>query len=180
MLTACSYPEVRASVPPSDNISLSINSKLGIVIYASIDSSTAPRMWVLTILFALVGSASNLFFSLRYPSVSINPIIALILVHPLGRTWDWFLQCSDDVPHEFVNGWSLPYAQANGLPILQRLRLWLAQGKWNEKEHACVYVGSNVAFGFAFATDVQFSLLIYPSLIFRRSLSSRRNSTNKT
>jgi OPT family small oligopeptide transporter len=33
-------------------------------------------------------------------------------------------------------------------------RQWLAQGKWNEKEHTCVYVSSNVAFGFAFATDV--------------------------
>ncbi len=33
-------------------------------------------------------------------------------------------------------------------------RLWLAQGKWNEKEHACVYISSNVSFGFAFATDV--------------------------
>lgn len=36
------------------------------------------------------------------------------------------------------------------------MRLWLAQGRWNEKEHACVYVSSNVSFGFAFATDVGF------------------------
>ncbi|KFY09124.1 hypothetical protein V492_05597 [Pseudogymnoascus sp. VKM F-4246] len=35
-----------------------------------------------------------------------------------------------------------------------RLRLWLAQGRWNEKEHSCVYIASNVSFGFAFATDV--------------------------
>ncbi|KAL8996061.1 MAG: hypothetical protein Q9169_004337 [Polycauliona sp. 2 TL-2023] len=28
------------------------------------------------------------------------------------------------------------------------------QGRWNEKEHACVYISSNVSFGFAFATDV--------------------------
>ncbi|EGY13884.1 sexual differentiation process protein isp4 [Verticillium dahliae VdLs.17] len=35
-----------------------------------------------------------------------------------------------------------------------RFRLWLAQGRWNEKEHTCVYVSSNVSFGFAFATDV--------------------------
>jgi OPT family small oligopeptide transporter len=34
------------------------------------------------------------------------------------------------------------------------LRLWLAQGRWNEKEHSCVYISSNVSFGFAFATDV--------------------------
>ncbi|NJR31479.1 hypothetical protein HC762_01800 [bacterium] len=32
--------------------------------------------------------------------------------------------------------------------------MWLGQGRWNEKEHACVYISSNVSFGFAFATDV--------------------------
>lgn len=37
---------------------------------------------------------------------------------------------------------------------MSRLRLWLAQGRWNGKEHACVYISSNVSFGFAFATDV--------------------------
>ena len=30
----------------------------------------------------------------------------------------------------------------------------LPRGTWNEKEHSCVYVSSNVSFGFAFATDV--------------------------
>src|SRR3569833_1520522 len=30
----------------------------------------------------------------------------------------------------------------------ERFRLWLAQGRWNEKEHSCVYISSNVSFGF--------------------------------
>ncbi|KAJ4294829.1 hypothetical protein N0V88_005063 [Collariella sp. IMI 366227] len=53
-----------------------------------------------------------------------------------------------------------PYPQrAHIIPLerrgrLDRVRLWLAQGRWNEKEHSCVYVSSNVSFGFAFATDV--------------------------
>lgn len=106
-------------------------------------------------IFALVGSSSNLFFSLRYPSVNINPIIALILVHPLGRIWDLFLKRTRDPNFDFVHGWSISNPQVEGLPFLERWRLWLAKGKWNEKEHACVYVGSNVAFGFAFATDVR-------------------------
>jgi RES domain-containing protein len=38
--------------------------------------------------------------------------------------------------------------------LASRVRLWLGQGRWNEKEHACVYISSNVSFGFAFATDV--------------------------
>lgn len=41
----------------------------------------------------------------------------------------------------------------------RRLRRWLGQGKWNPKEHCCVYISSNVSFGFAFATDVSYILL---------------------
>lgn len=135
------YPEVRASVPATDNTSLSIST---------------PRMWILSILFALAGSATNLFFSLRYPSVAITPVIALVLVHPMGKLWDFFLKRDDDPPEEFVDG-----VRQQSIPIDQhhqvqrsRFRLWLAQGRWNEKEHACVYISSNVSFGFAFATDV--------------------------
>ncbi|OCK83299.1 OPT-domain-containing protein [Lepidopterella palustris CBS 459.81] len=164
------YAQVRASVSPTDDISLSINT---------------PRMWTLSILFAILGSSTNLFFSLRYPSVSITPIIALLLVHPLGLLWDQLLREPDDPEELFVNGslqgrnneasnstpqhgnLSLPengfastiQVNASSSPPLQvswrrRLRLWLAQGHWNEKEHCCVYISSNVSFGFAFATDV--------------------------
>ena len=114
----------------------------------------APRMWFLTLLFALLGSSSNLFFSLRYPSVTINPIIDLILVHPIGLAWDLILQKPDDLKYRYEAGSLVEQPRTSHLPILARLRIWLAQGQWNEKEHACVYVGSNVAFAFAFATDV--------------------------
>ncbi|KAF3916392.1 hypothetical protein ABW21_db0206769 [Orbilia brochopaga] len=97
-------------------------------------------MWCLAILFAITGSATNLFFSLRYPSVSITPFVALLLAHPLGRLWDIvfpvILPCGSTAS---------PFA---------RIRRWLGQGRWNKKEHACVYISSNVSFGFAFATDV--------------------------
>ncbi|KAH8912278.1 OPT-domain-containing protein [Coniochaeta sp. PMI_546] len=135
------YPQVRASVSPTDNTALSINT---------------PRMWFLATLFSFLGSSTNLFFSLRYPSVSITPVIALLLVHPLGLMWDYFLKRQDDPPEEYSEG----FRTVNGLDPagkrsrLGRLRLWLAQGRWNEKEHSCVYVSSNVSFGFAFATDV--------------------------
>ncbi|OLN97303.1 Glutathione transporter 1-like protein 1 [Colletotrichum chlorophyti] len=133
---------VRASVPPTDNITLSINT---------------PRMWTLSVLFSILGSSTNLFFSLRYPSVAITPVIALLLVHPLGLMWDYALKSPSDPPEEFVDG-SLQFDGAGGRQrpkrSLTRLRRWLAQGRWNEKEHTCVYVSSNVSFGFAFATDV--------------------------
>lgn len=159
------YPQVRAAVRPSDDTSLSINT---------------PRMWVLSMVFSILGSSTNLFFSLRYPSVSITPVIALLLVHPLGLLWDQILKRPDDPAEVFSNGSiqhraadSEEYEASNGAAssqdndgngstlrrekkrgVVRSVRLWLAQGKWNEKEHCCVYISSNVSFGFAFATDV--------------------------
>ncbi|RDA95233.1 hypothetical protein CP533_1931 [Ophiocordyceps camponoti-saundersi (nom. inval.)] len=143
---------VRASVPPTDDTTLSINT---------------PRMWCLSVLFSILGSSTNLFFSLRYPSVAITPVIALLLVHPLGHLWDLILKRPYDAQEEFVDGVRVPSSPSSPMvrngdstaavtrpKKLNSWRLWLAQGRWNEKEHTCVYVSSNVAFGFAFATDV--------------------------
>jgi hypothetical protein len=138
------YPQVRASVSATDNFGLSIST---------------PRMWILSLMFALFGSATNLFFSLRYPSVAITPIIALILVHPLGLAWDIAFKRDDDRKEYFENGVRLGNSAVEDvderISVLRRFRIWLGQGRWNEKEHACVYISSNVSFGFAFATDVK-------------------------
>jgi len=151
------YAHVRASVAATDDLSLSINT---------------PRMWALSMLFAILGSSTNLFFSLRYPSVSITPIIALLLVHPLGLLWDQLLKRPNDPDEAFLHGARQPETGSvygNGSRPTSRhsshllqtkssrargIRLWLAQGRWNAKEHCCVYISSNVSFGFAFATDV--------------------------
>ena len=135
------YPQVRASVAATDNVLASINT---------------PRMWTLSLLCAFLGSATNLFFSLRFPSVAITPVIALVVVHPLGRAWDALLKSEGDPPIKFQYGLRVQQPRDGNLSQhwTRRLRLWLAQGEWNEKEHACVYISSNVAFGFAFATDV--------------------------
>lgn len=119
-------------------------------------TQVAPRMWALSLLCALFGSSSNLFFSLRYPSVFISPVIALVIVHPLGRAWDILLKRDGDPVEVFDHGVRNESMTTSGFTSrMQYLRLWLAQGKWNEKEHACVYIASNVSFGFAFATDVR-------------------------
>lgn len=137
------FSQVRASVAATDDISASINT---------------PRMWVLCLICAFAGSATNLFFSLRYPSVAITPVIALVVVHPLGRLWDRLLKRPDDPVETFEDGTLVARDKAQTSAIISskwsRLRLWLAQGTWNGKEHACVYISSNVSFGFAFATDV--------------------------
>lgn len=137
------FSQVRASVAATDDTLASINT---------------PRMWVLSLLCAFVGSATNLFFSLRYPSVAITPVIALVVVHPLGRLWDRLLKRSGDPDETFEHGTLIarnkPHGSVKTSSKSSRLRLWLAQGTWNGKEHACVYISSNVSFGFAFATDV--------------------------
>ena len=137
------YPEVVASVPSHDKIHASINT---------------PRMWTLSLLCALIGSAINLFFSLRYPSVAITPVIALVIVHPLGRLWDTIFKRDSDPVEVFEKGSLVRNSGSSPLyrtrSKKQKLRLFLGQGNWNEKEHACVYIFSNVSFMFAFATDV--------------------------
>ena len=159
------FSQVRASVSATDNTSLSI---------------CTPRMWILSLFFAFLGSATNLFFSLRYPSVAITPIIALVLMHPLGRIWDFALKYDDDPNEAFEHGHRVPTLLEDvnddvNDTWLRRSRLWLAQGKWNEKEHAMVYISSNVSFGFAFATDVQNSLLSAAA----RFLNQSRSLLNK-
>ncbi|KAF8476040.1 OPT family small oligopeptide transporter [Kalaharituber pfeilii] len=132
------YPEVRASVVAVDDITLSINT---------------PRMWFLSILFSLIGSSTNLFFSLRYPSISITPVIALLLAHPLGLLWDGVF-CDQGDPNSPDVNKPLSPAELAAASKWTKLRRWLGQGRWNRKEHSCVYISSNVSFGFAFATDV--------------------------
>ena len=121
------YAQVRASVAATDDISASINT---------------PRMWILSLICALLGSATNLFFSLRYPSVAITPVIALVIVHPLGRAWDRLLKRPDDPTETFEYGDRVRTVKLHDTMRSRskwsRLRLWLAQGRWNGKEHACV------------------------------------------
>lgn len=114
-------------------------------------------MWTLSILFSLLGSSTNLFFSLRYPSISITPVIALLLAHPLGKLWDGVFPECDNLPSAEKGKWS-------------KAKRWLGQGRWNRKEHSCVYISSNVSFGFAFATDV--TLAMYPPRSTQKKLTA--------
>ena len=85
-------------------------------------------MWILSLLCALLGSATNLFFSLRYPSVAITPVIALVVVHSLGRAWDRILKRDHDPIGIFENGIlnnaSSLLAADSEVSKKCRLRLW--------------------------------------------------------
>lgn len=63
------YPEVRASVKLDIDLDVNINHW---------------RTWFLTIVFTIVFSGVNIFFSLRYPSMSLGFIVAQIISYPIG------------------------------------------------------------------------------------------------
>ena len=63
------YPEVSASVHPSDDVNL---------------PASTVRAWLLGILFSILLPGINQFFFYRYPNVQVQGIIAQLMVHPLG------------------------------------------------------------------------------------------------
>ncbi|RDW87223.1 small oligopeptide transporter-like protein [Coleophoma crateriformis] len=108
------FPEVRGVVPEVDDQAIPANTF---------------RMWILGILFTMVGCGVNQFFSMRYPSVTLVSLVAELLAFPLG------------------------VALAKTLP-LYTMDLGLL-GKWclnpdrhfNIKEHCVIVIMSNVSFG---------------------------------
>lgn len=121
MLDNSPYAEVRATVSNRDDSSLDANTL---------------RMWTMALLFTVLGSAVNLFFSLRFPSIAITALLAQLLSHPIGIAWERYL------PDVTIN------------LLFTKVRLNDKSKPWNTKEHACVFIASNVSFAFAFATDV--------------------------
>ncbi|KAJ5806846.1 OPT oligopeptide transporter [Penicillium riverlandense] len=115
------YLEVRANVPNTDDPSLPVNTL---------------RMWFLGVVFTLVGTGINQFFSMRYPSVTITSLVAQLVSYPIG--------C-------FV---------AKALPI-KTVRIL---GRWdfvinpdhyfNIKEHAVITIMSNLSFGQSWASAI--------------------------
>lgn len=64
------YPEVREVVPNTDDPSIRINHW---------------RTWIMTTIFVIVFAAVNQFFSLRYPSLTINFLVAQVVAYPVGK-----------------------------------------------------------------------------------------------
>ncbi|PLB41399.1 small oligopeptide transporter, OPT family [Aspergillus candidus] len=105
------FPEVRAVVSPVDEAHLPVNTM---------------RMWVIGIIFTIVGAGLNQFFSLRQPSVTISALVAQLLAFPVGCAWARWLPL----------GW------------------WNPDHHFNIKEHAMITIMANVSFGSAAATQV--------------------------
>ena len=94
------------------------------------------RMWLLGIIFTMLGSGINQFFSLRYPGVHIVALVAELLAFPIGVFLAKFLPISRLNPDR----------------------------TFNIKEHALVTIMSNVSFGYSSADStsiIQAAKLFY-------------------
>jgi OPT oligopeptide transporter protein len=82
------------------------------------------RAWAIGMLLCTVGSAINMLFSLRNPSITITTYVIQLIAYPIGLGWDLVMP-----DHEFnVCG----------------VRFNLKPGKFNFKEHVVIVVMSNV------------------------------------
>ncbi|KEI39260.1 uncharacterized protein L969DRAFT_82123 [Mixia osmundae IAM 14324] len=117
------YVEVRSVVPDSDDPNIPVGTF---------------RAYAIGLTFAVFGTAVNVFFSARNPSIALNTFTAQILSYPIGcgmaaslptRVWSIF-------------GW----------------RFTLNPGPFNSKEHMLITIMANVSFGGlgGYATDILF------------------------
>ncbi|KAI0195857.1 OPT family small oligopeptide transporter [Xylaria flabelliformis] len=114
------YPEVRAAVRNYD-VDLPANT---------------IRAWVIGLILCTVGSAVNMLFSLRNPSVTITTYVIQLVAYPIGLGWDLIFP---DRVFEFKG-----------------VRFNFKPGKFNFKEHVVIVAMSNAAYGggVLYATDV--------------------------
>lgn len=70
------YPEVRASVPPTDDPSTPQNTL---------------RMWVLGFILTTVGCGMNTLFAFHSPSFAITTYVTSIIAYPLGKAWEYVM-----------------------------------------------------------------------------------------
>ncbi|KAG0679350.1 hypothetical protein C6P43_003890 [Kluyveromyces marxianus] len=70
------YPEVRASVPSTDDPTIPQNT---------------VRVWVIGMIMATIGSALNMLFSLHAPSITLSSFITGIIAWPVGKAWEKYV-----------------------------------------------------------------------------------------
>ncbi|KAL2809107.1 OPT superfamily oligopeptide transporter [Aspergillus granulosus] len=84
------------------------------------------RMWVIAIIFAIVGCSLNTLFTLRSPSISIAASTAQLLSYPAGRLWDVA------VPSRTFTIFGKSFS--------------LNPHPFNPKEHCLIYIMVNITF----------------------------------
>ncbi|KAI0424290.1 OPT family small oligopeptide transporter [Xylaria sp. FL1042] len=114
------YPEVRAAIRNYD-VDLPANT---------------IRAWVIGLILCTAGSAINMLFSLRNPSIQITTYVIQLIAYPIGL------------------GWDLLFPNRNF--EIMGVKFNFKPGKFNFKEHVIIVAMSNAAYGggVLYATDV--------------------------
>ncbi|KAI0045919.1 OPT oligopeptide transporter [Auriscalpium vulgare] len=109
------YPEVRAAVANYDDPEMPVSTL---------------RAWVLGLLWSFLLPALNQFFYFRYPSITVNSLVAQLAVFPMGRLW------ARIIPHFTIFGVSLN------------------PGPFTIKEHVLITIMAGVGAQSAYATEI--------------------------
>ncbi|QRW12697.1 OPT oligopeptide transporter protein [Ceratobasidium sp. AG-Ba] len=110
------YAEVRAVVSPEDDPSMPCST---------------IRAWVIGLFFACAGAVINQLFSLRYPRIEIDEIVAQLLAYPVGTAWARW------IPNKSIS--------------LFGYNLALNPGPFNKKEHMLITIMANVSFNVGYS-----------------------------
>ncbi|TGJ84790.1 hypothetical protein E0Z10_g3991 [Xylaria hypoxylon] len=94
------------------------------------------RAWVIGLILCTAGSAINMLFSLRNPSIQVTTYVVQLISYPIGLGWDLIFP---DRVFEVMG-----------------IRFNFKPGKFNFKEHVVIVAMSNAAYGggVLYATDV--------------------------
>ncbi|VDB85097.1 unnamed protein product [Peniophora sp. CBMAI 1063] len=109
------YPEVRSAVSNTDDPDMPVNTL---------------RAWVVGLIWSILIPGVNQFFFFRYPSVTIGPLVPLLLTFPVMRLW-----------HRIM-------------PNVKLFGVSVNPGPFTVKEHVLVNVMATVGASSAYATDI--------------------------
>ncbi|KAG5730198.1 hypothetical protein E4T56_gene11694 [Termitomyces sp. T112] len=109
------YPEVRSAVANTDDPDIPVST---------------IRSWFLGVCCAILIPGLNQFFYMRYPSVIVTGVVALLITFPIGRAW------------------------ARVIPSWKIFGVSLNPGPFSIKEHVLITIMATVGYQSAYATDI--------------------------
>jgi OPT family small oligopeptide transporter len=120
--------------------------------YEALPSLTI-RVAVLGIVISAVVSTINIFFGVRFPSVSISGLVGELVAYPLGKFWErvvplsWYLILP---AYHISNGSGFYWAKVKINP-----------GKFNRKEHTLIYIFINLSISTGLLFKLVYELIFF-------------------
>lgn len=120
--------------------------------YEALPSLTI-RVAVLGIVISAVVSTINIFFGVRFPSVSISGLVGELVAYPLGKFWERF------VPTK----WYLifPAYHFSDKSGFYWAKVFINPGKFNRKEHTLIYIFINLSISTGLLFKLVYELIFY-------------------